>query len=95
MRLQLDPALTGAGISKPADGAQAVHSAGSAVDSRRAGSDPAGADSIGISGPSSALNNFSADRAARIQQLTAQVQAGSYNVPGSQISQAIVGHAIS
>jgi anti-sigma28 factor (negative regulator of flagellin synthesis) len=95
MRLQLDPALTGTGITGAVEAGQTVPAGGSGSDSRRISGDSAGTDSIQISGPSSALNRLSTDRAARIQQLTAQVQSGSYNVSGSEISRAIVGHAVS
>jgi anti-sigma28 factor (negative regulator of flagellin synthesis) len=68
---------------------------GSGSGSGRIGGDSAGGDSIQISGPSSALNLLSTDRAARVQQLTAQVQTGSYNVASPKVSQAIVGYAVS
>jgi anti-sigma28 factor (negative regulator of flagellin synthesis) len=95
MRLQLDPALTGTGITGAGETGQAVPAGGSGSDSRRIGGDSAGADSIQISGPSSALNRLSADRTARIEQLTALVQNGSYGVSGAQVSQAIVDQAVS
>lgn len=89
MRLQLDSASTQTDIRS--NEAQSVPATGSGYDSRRlTGSSP---DSIRISGPSSALASLAADRAARIQQLTAQVQSGTYNVSSSLISQAIVSHA--
>jgi hypothetical protein len=95
MRLQLDAAVTGAGVTGAGETSQTVPAGGSGSDSRRIGGDYAGADSIQISGPSSALNLLSTDRAARIQQLAAEVGNGSYNVPASEVSQAIVGHAVS
>lgn len=95
MRLQLDSAVTSTGITGPGETGKTAPTGGSGFDSRRIGGDSAGADSIQISGPSSALNRLAADRAEQIQQLTVQVQAGSYNVPGSQVSQAIVGNAVS
>ena len=94
MRLQLDSALAGTGSARTSETAQAVPAGGAGADSRRIGGDSV-SDSIQISGPSSALSQLSNDRAARIQQLTAQVQAGSYNVAGSQVSRAIVGDAVS
>jgi anti-sigma28 factor (negative regulator of flagellin synthesis) len=94
MRLQLDAALTGTGITGAGESGQTVPASGSGSVSR-IGGDSAGGDSIQISGPSSALNLLSTDRAARIQQLTAQVQAGSYNVSSPKVSQAIVGYAAS
>jgi anti-sigma28 factor (negative regulator of flagellin synthesis) len=96
MRLQLDPALTGTGITGPGDTGQTA-GAGATNNSNagRIGDSTAGGDSIQISGPSTALNSLSADRAARLQQLTAQVQGGSYQVSGSLVSRAIVGDAVS
>jgi anti-sigma28 factor (negative regulator of flagellin synthesis) len=88
MRLQLDPAVTGTGINRSNEAVPTPPSGG--YDSRRIGGDAAGSDSIRISGPSSALASVAADRAARVQQLTAQVQAGTYNVPSSLISQALI-----
>jgi anti-sigma28 factor (negative regulator of flagellin synthesis) len=95
MRLQLDPALTGTGVTRSGETGQTVPVGGSGSDSRRIGGGSAGADSIQISGASSALNRLSADRAARIQQLTAQVQDGSYQVSGTLVGRAIVGDAVS
>jgi len=91
MRLHLDSALTGPGVNRSNEAAPAP-SAGTGYDSRRIGGDAAAGDSIRISGASGALAGFAADRAARIQQLTAQVQAGTYDVPSSRISQAIVSY---
>jgi hypothetical protein len=92
MRLQLDSAVTGTGINRSNEAAPAPPSGGG-YDSRRIGASAAGGDSIRISGASGALASLAADRAARIQQLTAQVQAGTYHVPAALISQAIVGYA--
>jgi anti-sigma28 factor (negative regulator of flagellin synthesis) len=85
--------VTGAGVN-PSNQAAPVQPSGSGYDSRIGGGS-AGADSIRISGASSALASLATDRTARIQQLTAQVRAGTYNVPSSQISQAMVAHATS
>jgi anti-sigma28 factor (negative regulator of flagellin synthesis) len=69
---------------------------GTGSESGRIGSNAAGTqDSIQISGPSSALNRLATDRVARIAQLTAAVQGGSYQVSASKISNAIVGQATS
>jgi len=89
MRLHLDSAVTQTDIRS--NETPSVPASGSGYDSRRVGN--SSADSIRISGPSSALASLAADRAARIQQLTAQVESGTYNVSSSLISQAIVGHA--
>jgi anti-sigma28 factor (negative regulator of flagellin synthesis) len=95
MRLQLDPASTGTGITGPGETGQSAPVGGTNADARRIGGSTAGGDSIQISGASNALNSLSADRAARIQQLTAQVQGGSYQVSSSLVSRAIVGDAVS
>jgi len=95
MRLQLDPALTGTGITGPGESGQTAPVGGAHANTGRIGGSTAGGDSIQISGPSNALNVLSADRAARIQQLTAQVQGGSYRVSGSLVGRAIVGDAVS
>jgi anti-sigma28 factor (negative regulator of flagellin synthesis) len=94
MRLQLDSALTGAGIARSGETGQTAPTGGGAADSRRIG-DSTGVDSIQISGPSSALSNLSAERTARVQQLTALVQGGSYQVPSSRVGRAIVDNALS
>jgi hypothetical protein len=101
MRLQLDPALTGTGITGPGDTGQTApvggtnNSGAGRIGGNTSSGDSSGGDSIQISGPSNALNSLSADRAARIQQLTAQVQGGTYQVSGSLVSRAIVGDAVS
>jgi anti-sigma28 factor (negative regulator of flagellin synthesis) len=86
MRLQLDSTQ----LSTVKNGAaEAVTESGQAA--RGASSRSAGAgDSISLSGASNALNQFAADRSARIQQLTAAVQNGSYHVSSSALSGAIV-----
>jgi len=89
MRLHLDSAVTQTDIRS--NEVPPAPAGGSGYDSRRTGN--TSADSIRISGPSSALASLASDRAARIQQLTAQVQGGTYNVSSSLIGQAIVGHA--
>lgn len=95
MRLQLDPALTGTGITGLGETGQTAPVGGANANAGRIGGTTAGGDSIQISGASNALNSLSADRAARIQQLTAQVQGESYQVSGSLVSRAIVGDAVS
>ncbi len=95
MRLQLDSVVTGTGTARPEETARTIPAGGSAADSRRIGNDYQGADSIRISGPSSALNTLATQRAARIEQLTGQVQSGTYNVAASAVSKAMIGHAVS
>jgi anti-sigma28 factor (negative regulator of flagellin synthesis) len=86
MRLQLDSSQLSTVDNRAAE---AVTESGHAA--RGASSRGAGAgDSISLSGASNALNQFAAHRSARIQQLTAAVQNGSYHVPSSALSSAIV-----
>ena len=99
MRLHLNsPAPT------PADtapgGAQGVAQGASVVPSgaaspsdvqRNSGSQ----DSIAISGPSSAFNRLTTDRASRVEQVAASVRAGSYQISSSTLSSAIVANSIS
>jgi hypothetical protein len=95
MRLQLDSALTGTGITRSGETGQTAPIGASGTDSRRIGSDSSGGDSIQISGPSSALNRLSTDRAARLEQLTALVQGGSYQVSSTGVGRSIVEDAVS
>ncbi len=95
MRLQLDADVTANGVTKPGATGQAVPIGNTGSDSRRVAGDSAGSDSILLSATSNALQTLSADRAARVQQLSALVQSGSYQVSGSQVSRAIVDDAVS
>jgi anti-sigma28 factor (negative regulator of flagellin synthesis) len=86
----------------PADTAQAqgVAPGASVVPSRTASTSDAqrssgSQDSIAISGPSSAFNRLTTDRASRVEQVAALVRAGSYQISSSTLSSAIVAHAIS
>lgn len=56
-------------------------------------SDPASRDSVAVSTASSAWSASFSDRAARVSQLTAAFQGGTYNVPSAAISQSIVASA--
>lgn len=94
MRLQLDSTTAGSELARTNEAPSSAPVSGSGYDSRRIGGGSTSSDSIRISGPSSALSSMASERTARIQQLTAQVQAGTYDVAGSQISEAIVGHAL-
>ncbi|HEX4134877.1 MAG TPA: flagellar biosynthesis anti-sigma factor FlgM [Bryobacteraceae bacterium] len=95
MRLQLDADVTANGVTKPGAAGQTVPVGTTGADSRRVAGDSSGADSIRLSATSNALHTLSADRAARVQQLTAQVQNGSYQVSGSLVGRAIVDDAVS
>ena len=86
MRLQLDSSQLSNIDARPAD---AVAETGQSARSAYGRVSGAG-DSISLSGASSAFSKSSAERAARIQQLTAAVQNGSYRVPAAAISSAIV-----
>jgi anti-sigma28 factor (negative regulator of flagellin synthesis) len=95
MRLQLDPALTGNGVTSAGEAGQTAPAGGSASGSTGVQGVSSGVDSIQISGPTAALNRLSADRTARIQQLTALVRGGSYQVSSSLVGSAIVNDAVS
>jgi anti-sigma28 factor (negative regulator of flagellin synthesis) len=85
MRLQLDSSQLSTVENRAAE---AVSDNGQS--SRAAYSRAGAGDSISLSGASNALNQSTMDRAAKIQQLTAAVQSGSYNVSSSALSSAIV-----
>jgi anti-sigma28 factor (negative regulator of flagellin synthesis) len=95
MRLHLDSGVAATGITGGAEAGQTESVSGARGGSGGSGTLSAGGDSIQLSGPSAILNRLSADRAGRIQQLTSLVQSGSYNVSSSQISRALVDHAVS
>jgi anti-sigma28 factor (negative regulator of flagellin synthesis) len=87
MRLQLDSSQLSNIDARPAD---AVADTGQSARSAYGRISGGAGDSISLSGASSAFSKSSAERAARIQQLTAAVQSGSYRVPAAAISSAIV-----
>lgn len=78
---QIDPRSTDA-VGESGHGSRAAYGAAGA------------GDSISLSGASSAFSKSAAERAAKIQQLTAAVQSGSYSVPAAAISSAIVQNAM-
>ena len=94
MRLHLDSATTQPADTGPA--ASIAHASATAAASSKGigGQSSSGSgDSIAISGPSAALSQFSAQRAARLQSLSVAVGNGSYQVSSAAISGAIVAHA--
>jgi anti-sigma28 factor (negative regulator of flagellin synthesis) len=90
MRLQLDSAIT-----RPPDAGQPNSVGGAGSSGVRGHGSPGANDSITISGPSAALGHLSSQRAARIEQLTAAIASGSYQISASAIGSAIVAQAIS
>jgi anti-sigma28 factor (negative regulator of flagellin synthesis) len=94
MRLQLDPAITGSGIGRTGETGQ-TQPTGAGGGPNSASGRAIGADSVSISGASSALNQSTAERSARIEQLTALVQGGSYDVSSTVVGHAVVGNALS
>lgn len=90
MRLQLDSTQLSTVGNQATEGVADSGQASRAAASRSAGA----GDSISLSGASNALNQFAADRTARIQQLTAAVQNGTYQVSSSALSSAIVGNGL-
>lgn len=95
MRLQLDPAVTGSEITNAGTIGHAGAVTGAASSSSRVKTDSTSGDSIRISGPTAALNSLATSRAARIQQLTAAVQGGTYQVSGALVSRAMIADATS
>ncbi len=99
MRLHLNSATptadTAQGVAQGvAPGASLAPSgAASTTDAQR--SSGGSQDSIAISGPSSAFNRLTTDRAVRVEQVAASVRAGSYQIASSTLSSAIVAHATS
>jgi anti-sigma28 factor (negative regulator of flagellin synthesis) len=90
MRLHLDSSISSAAdtaLSTPAVGAGARGAS-------RLADNSSARDTSSVSGASSALNQLSAQRDARIAQLTAAVQGGKYEVSSAALSGAIVGQAI-
>lgn len=59
-----------------------------------AGSSTSGEDQVQISSLSSAISSQGSDRAARVQQLAAAYQSGHYQVNSTDVSKAIVNHAL-
>jgi anti-sigma28 factor (negative regulator of flagellin synthesis) len=95
MRLHLDSV---AGGSPETSGAGQTAGAGLSGSSRAGSrqSNPAAfPDSVSISDTGSVIARNAADRASRIEQLTASVRAGSYQVSSSVLSSAIVAQATS
>ena len=90
MRLQLD-SLSSAPAGLTGTGATGLAGKGT---QKTGGQGADGQDSSYVSGPSSILNSFAADRTARLQQLTEQVQSGSYQVIGAAVSQSIVDQSL-
>jgi hypothetical protein len=99
MRLHLN-STTPTPVDTSQGGAQGVAAGASVVPSGAASTSHAqqssgSQDSIAISGPSSAFNRLTTDRASRLAQVAASVRAGSYQIASSTLSSAIVGHSIS
>jgi anti-sigma28 factor (negative regulator of flagellin synthesis) len=90
MRLHLDSSVSGASDAAPtAAGSSSTRNGARGLDTS------ASRDSSSVSGASSALNQLSAQRSARIEELSAAVQSGRYRVSSSALSGAILGHAVS
>ena len=89
MRLHLDSSISGA-----SDPSQVAQTGGASTrGGARAGDSSAGSDSSSVSSLSSSLNELSSQRGARIEQLTAAVRSGQYQVSSAVLSGAIVGQA--
>jgi len=89
MRLHLDTTNSGANAVGAGTGA----TAGERTNRSGAGSDGFSTDRLAVSGASRAWAASFSDRSARIQQLTADIRGGTYNVSSAAISQSIVASA--
>jgi anti-sigma28 factor (negative regulator of flagellin synthesis) len=58
------------------------------------GSGGVGEDQVSISAISSSISSQGSDRAARVQQLAAAYQGGHYQVNATEVSRAMVNHAL-
>lgn len=92
MRLQLDTTLTGTAEPSHASQTAGAGPSGSGIRHSQGGS---AQDSVSISDVSSAVARQAADRASRVEQITAAVRNGSYQIPSAALSRSIVGHATS
>jgi anti-sigma28 factor (negative regulator of flagellin synthesis) len=93
IRLQPDPAIT-SGSAGRTGAAEQTGSVGAATGSGRFSTRSTSTDNVQISGPSSALNQLATERSARIEQLTALVQGGSYDVSSAMVGRSVVNDAI-
>jgi len=91
MRLQLNTSVSNASEAAPSSPAGGSASRGST----RAGDISGSGDSTSVSSASAALNALSGERSNRIQQLSAAVQSGQYQVSSAALGSAIVSHAAS
>jgi anti-sigma28 factor (negative regulator of flagellin synthesis) len=87
MRLHLDTTNTGA------IGAGSIGAPSGRGNNSAAAGDGLSTDRVAVSGASSAWAASFSERSARIQQLTADVRGGTYNVSSGAISQSIVASA--
>ena len=88
MRLEVDSATI-----RPQD-TGGVTAAGAYGSHSRAGvSNTGSSDSAQVSGTSQLLNSLSAERSSRIQQLSAAVRSGTYNVSSAAIGKALIGES--
>ena len=88
MRLQFDTS------SLPGLNGTTGTSAVSRGTNSNAGRTASSGDTASLSGTAALLGKLSAERAARIAQLTEAVRSGSYDVPSSAIARAIVNEAL-
>jgi anti-sigma28 factor (negative regulator of flagellin synthesis) len=94
MRLHLDTSST-TGSANATEANSALSPAGrSGTALTGTGNDPNLRDSVAVSGASSAWSASFSDRAARVGQLAAAVQSGTYDVPSSAVSQSIIASAM-
>lgn len=87
MKLNLDNSV----YHPPVAGTTATAARGAPV--VRAGESSTGGDSVSMSGASSALHRYSADRSVRIEALSRAVAAGSYRIASVDIGRAVIRNA--
>lgn len=85
-----DTASTNSPVSATGKPAAALNTSGTGSVT----SDPGSRDSVAVSNASTAWSTSFSDRAARVGQLAAAVQSGTYQVASSAVSQSIVASAL-
>jgi hypothetical protein len=94
MGLQLNTTNTSASTTGASALGQATPSSGASA-AKSFAAPEATTDGVGISIASTALNQLSTDRNAKISRVTAEVQSGTYQTSSTATSSALVEHALS
>ena len=94
MRLQLDNSISGPAGSGSLNGARPADQGTVSADTGTGPASLAAGDRAVISGVSALISRLSADQSSRIDQLSASVQDGSYQIPSGVISRSIVAESL-